>query len=331
MNTRRRGFPLRWLAALLPSVLLALAPAGPVVHGQQSSDPDLLRELAGRLLASGGGGFFAVDPRQQGPQSQLPEVALYPGALPPDLDFELPTPNGTRLVGSAASPPDRLGAAAQIVLDVPVSAGNFDDFYENALRGLGWQAITLFGPGSRSGSGFIDAANAAYFAALAQSPPPQLRFLCSQEHAAVAQVWVVAQTATVRDVRVEVRTGETPACRLLHISDFDLAPMPWLLLPQGLRPFSSGTATSTQIAAGMRVPRASDVTVRTSISPAELEAHFARQLEAAGWARVYGGMSAMLAWSSWRPSEGRWLGFLSVLADPAQPIRGLHFSVAPSQ
>lgn len=55
------------------------------------------------------------------------------------------------------------------------------------------------------------------------------------------------------------------------------------------------------------------------MAPMELEAHFARQLEAAGWSRVTGSADELFAWSSWLvpavPPSSEWHGILIVLAD----------------
>jgi hypothetical protein len=54
------------------------------------------------------------------------------------------------------------------------------------------------------------------------------------------------------------------------------------------------------------------------MAPTELEAHFARQLEAAGWGLVSGSADEFFAWSSWLvpsiPPAREWRSVLLVLA-----------------
>ncbi len=59
----------------------------------------------------------------------------------------------------------------------------------------------------------------------------------------------------------------------------------------------------------------SDARAQTEMAPMELEAFFARQLEAAGWGRMTGSADNTFAWSSWLiPDSGEWRGVLLVLA-----------------
>ena len=56
-------------------------------------------------------------------------------------------------------------------------------------------------------------------------------------------------------------------------------------------------------------------TAETEMAPMELEAYFAKQLEAAGWGRMDGSADETFAWSSWLiPDSGEWRGVLIVLA-----------------
>ena len=61
----------------------------------------------------------------------------------------------------------------------------------------------------------------------------------------------------------------------------------------------------------------SDARAQTEMAPMELEAYFAKQLEAAGWGRMTGSADETFAWSSWLiPDSGEWRGILLVLAAP---------------
>ena len=59
----------------------------------------------------------------------------------------------------------------------------------------------------------------------------------------------------------------------------------------------------------------SEARAQTEMSPMELEAYFAKQLEAAGWGRMAGSADETFAWSSWLiPDSGEWRGVLLILA-----------------
>ena len=59
----------------------------------------------------------------------------------------------------------------------------------------------------------------------------------------------------------------------------------------------------------------SEARAQTEMAPMELEAYFAKQLEAAGWGRIAGSADETFAWSSWLiPDSGEWRGVLLVLA-----------------
>jgi hypothetical protein len=58
----------------------------------------------------------------------------------------------------------------------------------------------------------------------------------------------------------------------------------------------------------------SEASVETELSIADVDSHFAKQLERAGWTRLGGTAEDVVAWSSWRvPGEGDWRGLLLVL------------------
>jgi hypothetical protein len=68
----------------------------------------------------------------------------------------------------------------------------------------------------------------------------------------------------------------------------------------------------------------SEAVVETPKTVAELEAHFAGQLEKAAWKRRAGGVAGPLAWSSWIvPGKGEWHGYLFVVEAPGENRRSL--------
>jgi hypothetical protein len=69
----------------------------------------------------------------------------------------------------------------------------------------------------------------------------------------------------------------------------------------------------------------SEAVVETPKAVSELEAHFAGQLEKAGWKKRAGGTAGPLAWSSWMvPGKGSvWFGYLFVVEAPGENRRSL--------
>jgi hypothetical protein len=75
----------------------------------------------------------------------------------------------------------------------------------------------------------------------------------------------------------------------------------------------------------------SEASVETGLSIADVESHFAKQLERAGWTRLGGSADDLVAWSSWQvPGDGDWRGLLLVLAafKPGEPFLYLRIEAA---
>ena len=299
-------------AALAAIVVLGAGAAVPVpprstpapVSAQQAEDPALLRELAERLLARS---FPA-------PPGDPPRVRLLPGALPAELPFELPLPPGSRLVGSAvqsriSSGGERRGESIDVVLDAPGAPDDVIDFYDDVLAARGW-----FFPGEgRRGGGFQP------------TLAPSSRTFCGSESGPVLFVTAHPRATGPNDVRIRVETGTpipVPCGGLIRPPEpVATDPLPPLFAPPGVQLLHSG-GSATLGGPGMRT---SDAIAETEMPVPELEAHFARQLVAAGWTRLDGRADGPLAWSTWAvPGEGDWQGFLYVLAGPGPAHRSLH-------
>lgn len=73
----------------------------------------------------------------------------------------------------------------------------------------------------------------------------------------------------------------------------------------------------------------SEATVETDLPVPDLETHFSRQLEQAGWTRLAGTADDVAGWSSWRlPGDGDWGGILLVLAAFKPNERFLYVRIA---
>ena len=278
-------------------------------------DPALLRELVERLLSPP----FPPLP------DDTPRLQLLPGALPPNLPLEVPRPPGSRLIGSVLRPsfgPGQfgpgpvIGMGAEIVLDVPGAAPEVFALYERELGEQGWTAPP-FTRGGRPG-GF---------------QPTQQPFgapLCKGEQGPFVSLTVFPRTNAPSDVRIRVEAAGGPGpCG----GPFPSGPRP----PEGPPGFDriplltppAGVVLQTSGFGGGPGRFSSDALAETAMSVAELEAHYAQQLTAAGWTRRDGGVDGPLAWSFWTvPGEGDFQGFLYVLEGPGANRRSLHVEAA---
>jgi hypothetical protein len=299
----RRGLLTGAVLLVAASTVIAgdMSGSPPLLRAQPGEDPVLLRELAERLLSP--------PPDVRG---EAPRARLFPGALPPGLEIDLPVPPGVRLIGSVqrGAPGSKNVVGVEVVLDAPGTPAEVAAFYQRALGERGWFAPPGGGPPT---GGFQPTAGPLYRMFCAGSAGPFLTL----------SVYPVRDGPT--DVRLSIPTGapgpcgETPS-RPPHIP-FDL--LPALTVPEGV--------AVTTVTTGPNRPGtvSSDAIAETGLSPAALEAHFAAQLAAAGWTRVDGGAQGRLAWSAWQvPGEGEWEGFLYVLDGPGAGCRSLHLHIA---
>jgi hypothetical protein len=311
----------RWrLPRAVPYVLVLLSATRGGSGRAQGPEPSaLLRELAERLLTP------------SLPGGQAPRARLYPGTLPPDLPLPLPIPPDSRLVGSAVRPslapgpePVPRGQAFDIVLDVPGAADTVLAFYQRAMGQLGWATPPARGPGL--GGGFLPS-----------TAPTRAAAFCAGAEGPWLNVSIAPRADAPNDVRVHVEIGTPGPCDPAAPS---LGPLPILTAlpplsaPAGVRMLPLGGSAGDTHAEARAV-------AQTNVSLADLEAHFAAQLAAAGWTRVAGGADEPLAWSVWRvpaptraPSraaaQAPWQGFLYVLAGPAAGQRTLVVQVQAS-
>lgn len=268
------------------------APAG--APQPVTGDEARYHELAERLLSFGYG--------PTGPTS----VTLFPGALPTDPQVTLPNVNGARLIGTAVRlrGTDR---SADIVLDAPGDPQQVAAAYEQGFKELGWNGPPA-GTGPTAGGGFQ------------ASVPPVSKFLCKGESAFVS-ISVAARPGLPDDVRISVQPTVTSYGGGGPCSAQARAPgvsgsnhLPVLRPPDGATLLGSGGGMSSSMGGGSgSVNRqTSEASATTSMSSGELEAAFAKQLAAAGWARIAGRDDGALAWSTWTSNESGWSGSLIV-------------------
>jgi len=118
-------------------------------------------------------------------------------------------------------------------------------------------------------------------------------------------------------VEVRLRTQWIPPEAEFHGPPPGQEMIPPLRQPAGVRAVStsgSGGGSSWM----------SEAVVETPKTVAELETHFASQLEKSGWKKRAGGATGPLAWSSWAvPGKGEWYGYLFVVEAPGENRRSL--------
>ena len=273
--------------------LTAAAPA------RQSDQEAALHELAVRLLA----------PPPPVPGVQPQTIELFPAALPPDLALDLPVPPGGRLIGSARfTRPD--GTSTVAILDAPLSAQETFAYYQRELPGRGWASS---GPRPRPGGG-----------GFAATSSPVGGYFCQGAADPWLDVNAYARDAQTSDVRVAwTATPSGSPCNPQVPPGPARPPVP-PTLPEMLPLLSPPPGLDVRLAGGQAGSDrwSAQVAIETDKSPAELEAHYAGQLEAAGWTRRAGDAQSAFAWSTWDvPREGTWRGVLYVAEGAGQNRR----------
>ena len=330
------GVMLALAATIVALGMLAdLHPRTRMAHAQQvpaDDDPALLRELAERLL---------IPPYPGPPGVELPPARLLPGTLPTDqalVALVLPLPPNVRVIGSAVRPTLSGGGgpmapvvseSIEIVLDAADPPAAVLAFYDRAFRARGLVTPT-FDPGGAPG-GFLPAVDA-------RGPT----FYCQSDRGPFVEVAAVARTDRPTDVRLRVHDFPgpcspppgPPSLPGHPVTGPPPDPLPPLTAPVGVAIFPVGGG-------GSPFQRTSDAVAVTELSAVDLEAHYARQLAAAGWQRTAGGTSGPLAWSVWQVPEddagaggagfslapGAREGFLAVVEGPGATLRTLHVQV----
>lgn len=263
------------LAATLIVALPVAAQDGgiEIVGGDEESLRAFLERFLMPIYATGGG--------QQG------QVII--GALPDDLEFDLPLPEGAQVIGSLA-PAGAPLVSVNIYFDAPQPAEEVIAFYEETMPESGWRSVTAYQPQG----GFTTAA-------------PQGATFCSSDDEQVMNVVAVAGEAEMTPVVIYVQEAYAGAC--------DTDPR-----AQGINPLipSLVAPAGTQMRSGMSGGGSEgtsyiSATLTTDAGIDELSAHYGDQLAEAGWEAVEETVGASSAVSTWQiTDEGgdSWLGVL---------------------
>jgi hypothetical protein len=242
-----------------------------------------VRQLAARLLTW---------PDPEGPVS----VDLIPVGYPDDFPPELVDLTDLRFLGSVVRRRAGTLVGIEIVFEGSGEPEEVISTYEASLVSLGWERLDQPGP-MRGG--------------FEMGAFPEMSLLVERQKSLAINL----QAMHREDGGIELRVRYDPVHAQDMISNLarrrtmeEGSVLPRLKPPPGvrLRPEGGGGG------AGMWK---SDAQAQTEMAPVELEAYFAKQLEAAGWGRLTGSADETFAWSSWLiPDSGQWRGLLIVLA-----------------
>ena len=220
-------------------------------------------------------------------------IAILPGKLPADLPFEVPVPDGAKVIGSLIWPEDKY-EQIQIFLDVPEKPEKIIEFYRNRMKKAGWNEPES----SYEGLGFSSTPSM-----------PQLAFFCQyeQEGPSLGITVFTLDGKKPADVRLSLHTNpQQPVCQERYEqrgSTMDVLPL--LLDPEGVQKGGWG---------GNENMRDLSTVLETELGLVELETHYRDQLIETGWELKEKGSSGPIAWSTWSFSDefGIWSGRLLV-------------------
>lgn len=245
------------------------------------SDEQLLKELVQRLL---------THPHPEGRTS----VQLFLRHLPESLGVDFPLPSGSQLVGSALhsrrEQPTRMDAVFDTEREPEVAVAG----YERELAERGWSPLERFGG---MGGGFVPSGLGIGRAFRHGDVGPALMISARSREARPTDLRLSLDWEMIRHL-LEMR---------MHQQQEGAERMPTLQPAEGM-PMRGGGG------GGGGGSWHSEATVETDQPVADLHAHFAQQLERAGWKRVAGSVDDVVGWSSWQlPGDGAWRGIFLVL------------------
>ena len=270
------------------------------------------------------------------------KARLFAGGLPEDPPFEAPIPEGLTLVGSAILA-QRGRHMLEVVLDAGMPAARVRDAYRAVLSADGWEEDHR-----TSGGGFARGPRGALISFVrnmrrsargAAVDLPGLSTIFRRD--ARRQMLIVSaeeRRGEPTDVRLRLLTGRHPAARRNRNDPEALYVIPLLTPPprsrssgenMGLLAPPLGSEHSGGEFGGTNWEQDggySFAVIESDLNLPSIAAHYADQLEAAGWSRTGEGQDDPQAWNTWafRDNEDRaWEAAFTVLHLPRTPRRYL--------
>ena len=250
-----------------------------------------LRELALRLLAP------PFDPEARQPQ-------LLVGSLPASLPFDLPLPASCQIVGSFV----RNSETIQIVLDTEQTPAEVIAFYTERMRVTGWSEPDFQRRQRQRESGFVHTFHG----------PTLFTTLCKGRRgpALIVSAFAVQGEGRRTEVRLnlDTRSRNSPCAQSSEIFMDVSAHIPPLEPPAGGRQWGGGGGSNSESAS-----TAATLELESDMVLSLVVAHYARQLEQAGWQRTGEGSSGPMGWHTWEfhdKENEHWLGVFSILRIP---------------
>lgn len=222
------------------------------------------------------------------------------GKLPEEMPVEIPLPEGARVVASVQQPQPY----TQIILDVPQTPEEITAFYAKALSENGWQPA----PQGSQGGGFVGPADVG-------------ERYCLKEGEAYLEIMSLEKGEGPTDVRLNLSSqANYQVCQERGPESMEqgMSLIPSLKAPSGARMTGGGGGGGSDGSAY------SSTDMESSLTAAELLAHYNAQLEQAGWKMVDQGLTDVVGWSTWKltDKDGKeWGGTLMVMEKPLIPER----------
>lgn len=252
----------------------------------------LVQELALRLLT------YPADQRTRNPQ-------LLPGQLPPNLPVETPLPPDSRVVGSLIRGP----YFTEIVADTALSPEQVITFYVEKLTANGWNKPDTF-PGHMGG--------------FAPTIPGRNNLFCKGPHgpSLSIQAFISPADEKITNFRLNLDTNSrnSPCAQLAKQRAYsEKGPIPNLTTPPESRQESRGGG-------GGSGRWYSEAYLETDLNLTTIAAHYATQLDKAGWKRLDEGQNGPVAWQRWTfvdEQNEEWKGLFFIVKEAANPRQHL--------
>jgi hypothetical protein len=243
-----------------------------------------LRQLAGRLLTW--------------PEPEGPATADLTLGYPDELPLELVDRTELRFLGSVVRRRAGTLVGAEMIFEGQGDPEAVAADYAKSLAGVGWRPVDQPRP---PGGGFENRTMMG------------MTLLVDKDETALVFLHARDREEGGAELRVRYDPVHAPdmIANIGRVTHHEESILPQLKPPPGVRFEPEGTG-------GGGGTWKSDARAHTEMAPIELEAYFAKQLEAAGWGRVGGSADDFFAWSSWLvpsvPPAPEWRGLLFVLA-----------------